>query len=1120
MAGRRLSMKQVLNAIRSQMHGATGVSETGNVAIPQSIDKTSSTFPAKMKERDCFEEWSDLAFELQENDFPDGLEMAPYHSTPRITHVYDTGEIHFEVDANGEKYVTFVRLKLQQNKPRYGCSCQQSNGSAACIHVEYSLDFLLDQFETSYSAFERRLRGGNFDKGVPDHAKFHVDRSHIALKCFDQLIQTVQEPTYENAELPKVELLKVQEERIFWNVQLQHQNYTITPYVQSKKKSGIGFTKGKKLKYQELLTKPNHLFSESDRKIIGLGKQDYRSHEFLVGIFDALPCLIGAENVCFDGEPIVVEKASFALGPTETPEGLSFGVLPNCKPIPVGRLVGNDTLLMHIDSDKTRITVIELPTGKGELTLQLLRLPKVDRKHFKEFLAKAVELSKRLPIVLPHDLMGTFRDDPGKVVMMMRSRPDGRLDYGLRIKTESGLITLPGSQPSVIAGKVEGKPVQWIRNATREVKNCKEMADRLQVNATPTNDFTGTIERFEDGIVLLEKLDIHKDEIEILWNKDSEKPIRVLGAVTAKNLKVEITSKRNWFGITGECTFGDSSLPLEQILENLGGTASPELSDYVKVGDGQWAKMEAGLREKLLQLRGASHLDRKNLLMDATAALAVRSLASEDVEVKAAKSWQQCMTRLARAETLEPKLPKGLQAELRDYQVEGFQWLRRLAEWGVGGILADDMGLGKTLQTLAVLLDRQSEGPILVIAPTSVGFNWIRETQRFAPDLNPILYRESDRQELLSNLKPGDIVVSSYALALRDGSELAKVEWGTLVMDEAQAIKNARSKTSQAVSSFNAKWSIALTGTPMENHLGELWSLFSVVSPGVFGGWESFRKRFATPIEKNNDDDARLSLAKRLQPFVLRRTKDEVLKELPPRTEMVLYVDLSPEERAQYELVRRSAIGEINNLAALPDIKDQRFKILALLTRLRQFACHPGMVNKQWDRSSAKLDQLCETLDNLREEGHRALVFSQFTEHLALIRKALDDRGISYQYLDGSTPAIERQKRVDDFQNGNDTVFLISLKAGGTGLNLTAADYVIHMDPWWNPAVEDQATDRAHRFGQDKPVMVYRIVARGTIEEEILALHETKRDLVEGILEGTSAAAKLSTQDLMEMIRA
>jgi superfamily II DNA or RNA helicase len=1119
MAGKQPSKNQFLKSLQSQIHAAMGVSESGAV-LPPSLIKAFNALPSTTKRVDYFQEWSDLAFDLQESDFPEGLDAAPYHAAPRITQVYATGEIHFEVYAGSEKYVTFVRLQPLKDQPQYGCSCEKSNGVAACIHVEYSLDCLLDQFQSSYSAFGRRLRDEKFDKGVPDHAKFHVDRSLISLKLFDQLIRTVQESTYEDAELPKPDSLNVQEDRIIWNVQLHSQNYIINPFVQSKKKSGNGFTKGKKLKYQELLTKPSHLFNEADRKVIGLGKQEYRNHEFSVAIFDALPCLIGAENVCFDGEPIVVEKASFALGLTDSPQGLGFCVLPNGQPIPPGRLVGTDKLLMHIAEDGKRIMVVPLPTGNGDLALQILRLPKVDRKHGKDFFAKAVELSKKIPMVLPRDLMGTFRDDPGKVVMMMRARPDGRLDYGLRIKTESGLITLPGSQPSVTAGKVEGKPVQWIRNATREIKNCTEIADRLKVSATPANDFTGTIERFEDGIVLLEKLDLYKDEIEILWNKDSQKPIKVLGAVTSKNLKVEITSKRNWFGITGECTFADSSLPLEQILENLGGTVSPELSDYVKVGDGQWAKIEAGLREKLLQLRGASHLDRKNLLMDATAALAVRSLASEDIEVKAAKSWQQCMTRLARAETLEPKLPTGLQAELRDYQVEGFQWLRRLAEWGVGGILADDMGLGKTLQTLAVLLDRQSEGPILVIAPTSVGFNWIRETQRFAPELNPILYRESDRQEMLSNLKPGDIVVSSYALALRDGSELAKVEWGTLVMDEAQAIKNARSKTSQAVSSFNAKWSIALTGTPMENHLGELWSLFSVVSPGVFGGWESFRKRFATPIEKNNDDDARLSLAKRLQPFVLRRTKEEVLKELPPRTEMVLYVDLSPEERAQYELVRRSAIGEINNLAALPDIKDQRFKILALLTRLRQFACHPGMVNKQWDRSSAKLDQLCETLDNLREEGHRALVFSQFTEHLALIRKALDERGISYQYLDGSTPALDRQKRVDDFQNGNDTVFLISLKAGGTGLNLTAADYVIHMDPWWNPAVEDQATDRAHRFGQDKPVMVYRIVARGTIEEEILALHETKRDLVEGILEGTSAAAKLSTHDLMEMIRA
>jgi SNF2 family DNA or RNA helicase len=340
-----------------------------------------------------------------------------------------------------------------------------------------------------------------------------------------------------------------------------------------------------------------------------------------------------------------------------------------------------------------------------------------------------------------------------------------------------------------------------------------------------------------------------------------------------------------------------------------------------------------------------------------------------------------------------------------------------------------------------------------------------------------------------------------------------------MVLDEAQAIKNSRSKTSIAIATIPAKWTVALTGTPVENHLGELWSLFHVVSPGVLGGWDQFRNRFAVPIEKNNDDDRRKALRNRLTPFILRRTKSEVLKDLPARTEMNLYVELSPAERAVYDSVRMSAIGEADSIAKLADVSDQRFRILALLTRLRQIACHPRMVHESWTEGSAKLTQLSETLLQLREEGHRVLIFSQFVKHLALIREMMDAEGVSYQYLDGSTPAAARQTEVDKFQNGDATAFLISLKAGGTGLNLTAADYVIHMDPWWNPAVEDQATDRAHRIGQDKPVMVYRIVAQNTIEEEILKLHETKRDLVAGILDGTHTAAKLSTHDLIELLR-
>ena len=317
----------------------------------------------------------------------------------------------------------------------------------------------------------------------------------------------------------------------------------------------------------------------------------------------------------------------------------------------------------------------------------------------------------------------------------------------------------------------------------------------------------------------------------------------------------------------------------------------------------------------------------------------------------------------------------------------------------------------------------------------------------------------------------------------------------------------------------SAKWKLALTGTPVENHLGELWSVFRAVAPGVFGGWDQFRKRFAGPIERDQDEDRRLALRDRLQPFVLRRTKKEVLKDLPPRTESNLVVELNPDERDAYNRVRMSAIGELDEIARLGDIQDQRFRMLALLTRLRQLACSPKLVHADWPGRSSKLQHLADTLLELRSEGHRCLVFSQFVTHLQLIREMLEEEKISYQYLDGSTTPVQRQQRVDAFQDGMDEVFLISLKAGGTGLNLTAADYVIHMDPWWNPAVEDQATDRAHRIGQDRPVMVYRMISQGTIEEEILKLHDSKRELVAGVIDGSHAAAKLSPKALMELIR-
>jgi len=818
-------------------------------------------------------------------------------------------------------------------------------------------------------------------------------------------------------------------------------------------------------------------------------------------------------------EPVLVHAADLGieLVPIGTKWGFRFtGGSCDLK----GRhFVNGEDAIASFDLNSSVIGYSELSEIAVRTIKTLLQFPPVAEDHLHALVEKGRHLQKVISLTLPESVAGPIQDSLAVPCVVLRSRVDGTLDFGLRVRDSADTLLKPGKQPSIRSTVIDGKPVQLRRDLVREEATVAELASKLGLLVTASDDWNGSIHDFGQGLTLLEALQHEQENVEVLWDSTSEKPPKMLGSLSGKNVRVDITSKRNWFGISGQCDFGSHTMPLDELLQNLSSSTDSMRGDFMRIGDGQWARVSESLRERLTRLKDATNIDRKTITLDATSAPAIRDLIDGDIEVKATKNWHLCLARLERSENLDPALPAGLNAELRDYQIEGFKWLRKLAEWGVGGVLADDMGLGKTLQMLAVLLDRASEGPALVIAPTSVGFNWVREAQRFAPDLKVHLYRETDRVEFLSNVGPGDLVVCSYGLALRDESALAKVEWGTVVMDEAQAVKNSRSKTSQAIANLNAKWTVALTGTPIENHLGELWSLFHLVSPGVFGGWENFRKRYATPIEKHADADARSLLANRIKPFMLRRTKSQVLTELPPRTEMNMYVDLSAEERDQYDRIRLSAIGEIDSIASLPNIQDQRFKLLALLTRLRQFACHPGIVNKKWTGSSAKLDHLCQTLNDLKEEGHRALVFSQFTEHLSLIRQAFEAQGISYEYLDGSTPAAARQKRVDDFQNGTANAFLISLKAGGTGLNLTAADYVIHMDPWWNPAVEDQATDRAHRFGQDKPVMVYRIIARGTIEEEILSLHDSKRDLVAGVLEGTSAAASLSTTDMLAMIR-
>jgi SNF2 family DNA or RNA helicase len=428
------------------------------------------------------------------------------------------------------------------------------------------------------------------------------------------------------------------------------------------------------------------------------------------------------------------------------------------------------------------------------------------------------------------------------------------------------------------------------------------------------------------------------------------------------------------------------------------------------------------------------------------------------------------------------------------------------------------MGLGKTVQALALILSRAPQGPTLVLAPMSVCGNWIDEARRFAPTLRPQRFGPGDRAAQLKAAGPFDLIVCSYGLLQTEGERLAEVTWETVVADEAQAFKNALTKRSQAIMRLNGGFRMIATGTPIENRLGELWNLFRFINPGLLGSQERFNQRFANPIELDKDPLARQRLRQLLRPFILRRLKSEVLSELPPRTEITLRLELSEGEQALYEALRQQAIERLD-LAATANPVQARFQLLAEIMRLRRVCCHPRLVLPDSPLPSAKLEAFSDIVDELLDNRHKALVFSQFVDHLSILRAHLDTRGIRYQYLDGSTSEAQRRAAVTAFQAGEGELFLISLRAGGFGLNLTAADYVIHMDPWWNPAVEDQASDRAHRIGQERPVTIYRLVAKDTIEERILKLHAAKRDLADDLLEGTGDGGRLSYDDMLALVR-
>ena len=579
----------------------------------------------------------------------------------------------------------------------------------------------------------------------------------------------------------------------------------------------------------------------------------------------------------------------------------------------------------------------------------------------------------------------------------------------------------------------------------------------------------------------------------------------------------------DWFSLGFRLDFAGESLPLLDVLGpvlNADWSALPA-TVAVPIGGRRFVEVPSARLQPLLDTLRALFSDRpgagngERLRLSRYEAGLLTDLENQGVALEGGKHWRQLAEKLGNFAGICPvPAPTTLTATLRPYQQRGLDWLQFLREYGFNAVLADDMGLGKTLQTLAHLVVEKSAGrldrPALVVAPTSVMGNWQREAARFAPTLNVALLHGLDRSARYAGAASADLLLTTYPLLSRDAERLAAIEFHSVILDEAQNVKNPRAKAAQVLRRLTTRHRLCLTGTPLENHLGELWALFDFLMPGFLGDRAAFRRIYRTPIEQHGDTVRQGLLARRIAPFLLRRTKPEVASELPPKTEMVQPIELGPAQAELYESIRASMDKRVRDAIARQGLARSHITILDALLKLRQVCCDPRLLKLETAgpvAPSAKLDYLLELLDELLAEGRKILLFSQFTSMLALIELALTQRGIDYAKLTGQTR--KRDDAIDRFRRGDVPLFVISLKAGGVGLNLPEADTVIHYDPWWNPAVEAQATDRAHRIGQTQPVFVYKLIVANSVEARMLELQERKRALAAGIYAGQGGSSSL-----------
>ena len=644
-----------------------------------------------------------------------------------------------------------------------------------------------------------------------------------------------------------------------------------------------------------------------------------------------------------------------------------------------------------------------------------------------------------------------------------------------------GKIALPPAQGDAVIidqNDTSGR-VRIERNMNGEARNLTTLLHYCQEHDIELTEKLAAHLSTPQVLQLLAFVSAHPEMSAVEWPEGER--LRMHTA-QQKDWNISLTPRGRWFEVEGQVQLSDNSvLTAQQLLQALANSHG----GYVQLQNGDYLWLSDRLRKQLDALESITTTENNKPAVPMLQTGVLAQLVNGEIDIHHTDEFTKLNDRIQQADEKKFEPPKELQATLRPYQLDGYRWMMRLGEWEAGACLADDMGLGKTVQTIAFLLAHAQEGAALVVAPASVIGNWRNEVQRFAPTLNIYSLNECfDRKRTIETATAGDIIITTYGLLSPFQEALAEKKWNSCVLDEAHNIKNRGTKMSAACMTLNATHRIILTGTPVQNHLGELWNLFQFINPGLLGTYEQFHQKFIIPIENLQDTDRQQQLQSLVAPFMLRRTKQAVAKEL---------------QRFKEE-------GDQLTVNALAE-----------LTRLRRTACTPELTNNAWMDGSSKVNAFMELVQNILEGDHSVLVFSQFTSFLQIVARTLREAKIPFLYLDGNVTLRQREQLVADFQKGKSPIFLISLKAGGVGLNLTAANYVIHLDPWWNPAIEQQATDRAYRIGQKQAVTVYHLISHHTIEEKILRLHESKRALSDSILEGADKNYKLTAKDMLEL---